>query len=44
MFNDLIKTLNDLEYECFAYADDLAIVDYDDSKLKSLRLAIKKIE
>ena len=33
----------DREYECFAYADDLAIIDYDDNSLKALRLAIRII-
>jgi len=44
MFNDLIKELNNREYECFAYADDLAIIDYDNEEFKSLKVAIKVIE
>ena len=44
MFNDLIEELNKLEFECFAYADDLAIVQYDDKNHKALKLALKVIE
>ena len=29
MFNDLIEELDQLKYDVFAYADDLAIVDYN---------------
>ena len=44
MFNDLIIELNKHVFECFAYADDLAITDYDNENLKALKVAIRLVE